>query len=255
MVVEAVNSNHEVADKTNKKYFSDYNYADPAISISRTDRPEYAHIVNWVEEKSKVLDLACGDGSLGERLIKEKGCEVWGIKVDKNGVDQAELKGIHAVHGDIDMGLNFPDKSFNYVIINVTLQMVYRPDFVLGEAVRVGRKVIVSFPNFAHIIARGEMMLIGRMPRSTLYGRNWYDTRHIHMFSYKDFKRYACPKKQRFFGLLRNCVPQTSEIGLTIERSTFLGLDSIRESALAAMMPNLFSGTCILMVSGNDENA
>lgn len=209
--------------------YHDYRFPDPDKAISRTKRPEYAIIREWIEPGSKVLDLGCGDGSLGEILIKEKKCEVYGIEIDENGVKQAIRKGVHAVKGNMDDGLNFPDDSFDYVVINVTLQMVYRPDFVTVEALRVGKKVIVSFPNFAHIYARLEMLL-GRMPRSPLFGYKWYNTRHIHMFSYKDFTEFV------------------RALNAEILKKEFLWLDSRTKNVLARLFPNLFSGTCILMV-------
>jgi methionine biosynthesis protein MetW len=134
--------------------------------------------------------------------------------------------------GDVDEGLDFPDKSFDFVVINVTLQMVYRPGFVLREALRVGGSVIVSFPNVAHIVSRLELLLLGRYPRLPLYGYNWHDTRHIHLFSYKDFVDFV-----------REC-------GGVVQKSVFFGLDSKSESLLARLLPNLFSRECILLVEG-----
>ncbi len=125
-----------MSDKTSKRYYSDYGYSQD----SGITRPEYKYIVDWIERGSKVLDLGCGDGSLGALLIKEKDCEVHGIEVSKAGVDAAQKKGVKAVVGDVDEGLGFPDATFDYVVINVTLQMVYRPGFVLKEALRWGRR-------------------------------------------------------------------------------------------------------------------
>jgi methionine biosynthesis protein MetW len=216
--------------KIKSRPYHDYLYPDPKKAISRTQRPEYNIIKEWIEPNSKVLDLGCGNGSLGEILIKEKNCEVHGIEIDKNGVKQAIRKGVHATQGNMDMGLNFPDDSFDYTIINVTLQMVYRPDLVATEALRVGKKAIISFPNFAHIYARFEMLLLGRMPRSPLFGYKWYNTRHIHMFSYKDFIEFM------------------KELNAKVIKKEFLWLDSKTKNILARLFPNLFSGTVILMV-------
>lgn len=205
---------------------SDYVYSLNSSGI----RPEYKYIIDWIEKGSKVLDLGCGNGSLGSLLMKEKDCEVHGIESSRSGVESALNKGVHADIGDIDEGLDFPDKSFDYVVINVTLQMVYRPGFVLGEALRVGKKVIVSFPNFAHWAARLEIFLLGRMPRKPLYGYRWHNTKHIHLFSYYDFCNYL------------------EEINAKITKKVFFGYDSEHESLLALIFPNLFSMEAILLI-------
>lgn len=193
-------------------------------------RPEYKYIVDWIENGSKVLDLGCGNGSLGSLLINQKGCEVHGIESSRSGVESALNKGVQAIIGDIDEGLDFPDSSFDYVVINVTLQMVYRPGFVLGEALRVGKKVIVSFPNLAHWVARLELFLLGRMPRKPLYGYRWHNTKHIHLFSYNDFGNYM------------------EEIDAKITKKVFFGYDSEHESFIAGIFPNLFSMEAILLI-------
>jgi methionine biosynthesis protein MetW len=215
-----------MAGKTSKQYYTDYGYSSESSGV----RPEYKYIIDWVEKGSKVLDLGCGDGSLGSLLIKQKNCEVHGIDVSKSGVESALKKRVHAVVGDMDEGLDFSDGSFDYVVINVTLQMVYRPGFVMKEALRVGKKVIVSFPNVAHWAARLELLLLGRMPRKPLYGYRWHNTRHIHLFSYRDFRDYL------------------EEINAKVIRKVFLGWDSEHESFLARIFPNLFSMEAILMV-------
>jgi methionine biosynthesis protein MetW len=229
-VVVSLFLNRRLAERESRPY-SDYGYPDPAERVVSTQRPEYRYIVNWVEPGSRVLDLGCGDGSLGELLIREKGCEVWGIEIDENGVKQALRKGVKAEVGNVDAGLGFPDRSFDYVVMNVTLQMVYRPDFVLREMLRVGRRAIVSFPNFAHIFARLELLFLGRFPQSTLYGYQWYNTRHIHPLSCKDFTTYIRKLGAR-----------------VVRRQPLWVLDTSRPFFLSSLFPNLFSGTCIFMV-------
>lgn len=177
------------SDKRSKEYYSRYEEAgkDYASTDKVWYRSRYDTVMNWIREGSKVLDLGCGEGSLGALLIRQKNCTVYGIEIDKRGVEQAIKKGVKAEVGDLDMGLSYPDNSFDYVILNETLYMVYDPERVLQEALRVGREVIVSFPNFAFWYARLEILLRGGFPKSVLYGYNWYDTRQIHMFSYRDF--------------------------------------------------------------------
>lgn len=227
-VIRSMKADYEM--KMSRPY-PNYAYPEPNEVIHRMERPEYKYIVEWIEPKSKVLDLGCGDGSLGELLIKNKKCEVYGIEIDENGVKQSIAKGIEVTQGNMDEGLNFKfkDKFFGCVVINVTLQMVYRPDFVMAEALRVGKKVIVSFPNFAHIIARLEMLL-GRFPKSPLFGYEWYNTRHIHLFSINDFMEYM------------------KKLKVEIVKKEFLWLDSKSENILSDLFPNLFSGTAIFMV-------
>jgi len=209
----------------------DYVYSLDSYGV----RPEYKYIVDWIEKGSKVLDLGCGNGSLGSLLIKQKGCEVYGIESSGSGVESALNKGVHAIIGDIDEGLDFSDSSFDYVVINVTLQMVYMPGFVLGEALRVGKKVIVSFPNLAHWAARLELFLLGRMPRKPLYGYRWHNTKHIHLFSYNDFNNYL------------------EEINAKTTKKVFLGYDSEHESLMAGIFPNLFSMEAILMIKNESQ--
>lgn len=212
--------------KINKQYYADYGYSSDSESI----RPEYKYIVNWIKRESKVLDLGCGNGSLGNLLIKQNNCDVYGLEISKSGVESALNKGVKAVVADIDEGLDFPSNSFDYVVINVTLQMIYKPSFVLKEALRVGKKVIVSFPNLSHWVSRMELCLLGRMPHKPLYGYKWHDTRHIHLFSYKDFCRYL------------------KEINTRIVNKVFFGYDSAHESIFASIMPNLFCAEAILML-------
>lgn len=215
-----------MSNKTNEQYPSNYEYSLESYGV----RPEYKYIVDWIENDSKVLDLGCGNGSLGSLLIKQKNCDVYGIETSKSGVESALNKGVHATIGDIDDGLEFSDNSFDYVVINVTLQMVYRPDVVLNEALRVGKKVIVSFPNFAHWAARLELLLLGRMPRKPLYGYKWYNTRHIHLFSYSDLCKYL------------------DEHEVNVTKKVFFGYDSKHESLIASIFPNIFSMEAIIMI-------
>lgn len=217
-------------DKTSKKYFADYGYKSPDESITGTERAEYKFIEKWIDKNSKVLDLGCGDGSLGERLIKNLNCDVYGIEISENGVKQSIAKRVKAEIGDIDLGLKFDDSFFDFVIINVTLQMVYQPEYVLKEALRTGKKVIVSFPNFGYFKSRLQLLLRGKFPAKPLHGCKWYNTRHIHLFSYKDF------------------IELLDLTGAKIIKKEFFKGDSLNTGFLAGIWPNMFSMECILMV-------
>lgn len=156
-------------------------------SIEKVERKEFKPIIEWVKPNTKVLDVGCGIRSLGQSLITEKNCEVWGVDISNNAIHRAEKKGIKASIHDIDLELKFNDDCFDYVILCDVLEHIYRPRFALEEALRVGGSVIVSSPNVAYWIARLQLLL-GRFPRAPLFGYEWYNTQHIHLFSYRDFK-------------------------------------------------------------------
>jgi methionine biosynthesis protein MetW len=206
---------------------ADYGYAQRAGAP--VDRPEYATLIGWTPRGSRVLDVGCGDGSLGARLIAERGAEVTGLDLDPTGVEIARSRGLDARVADVDAGLPFPDRRFDVSIMNVTLHMVYRPGFVLCELLRVSRIALVTFPNVAHLFARFELMA-GRFPRRPLYGRHWYDTRHIHLFSWTDFRDLL------------------DELGAGVTAARHFGRDSRSESWLAARWPNLFATICLARI-------
>jgi methionine biosynthesis protein MetW len=149
-------------------------------------RLEFDTIVDWIEPKTKIMDFGCGDGTLGKKLINKKNCEVYGIDISKIAVRSAIEKGLIAEKGDLDKTTNYPENHFDYIILCDVLEHVFDPLTVLREALRIGLRVIVSFPNFAMLPARLEL-ITGHFPKSPLFGYNWYDTQHIHMFSISDF--------------------------------------------------------------------
>ena len=216
--------------KALKPYYSDYGYRPLSEGLQTIERPEYPFVLRWVTPGASVIDLGCGEGSLGRLLIEGLGCRVAGIDVSAEGVGQAQAKGIEAKLGDIDLGIDYPDGAFDFAILNVTLQMVYQPAKVLAEALRVGRKAVVSFPNVAHWRARVDLLLSGRFPRAPLYGHPWHRTRHIHLFSYRDFCTLL------------------SEQGVDILDSAFHKGDSKTTGLLARAWPNLFSAVCLTLL-------
>lgn len=165
-------------------------------------REEFKPIVEWVAPQSKVLDVGCGVGTLG-KLLMDKGCIVYGVDISPTAVERAREKGVKAEVWDVDNGLKFDDNSFDYVILCDVLEHVHKPRFVFEESLRVGRSVIVASPNFAFIKARLELLFLGRFPRAPLFGYQWYDTQHIHLFSYKDFldliKELNCIVSNKWF--------------------------------------------------------
>ena len=152
----------------------------------------YSLIEEMIEPKSKVLDLGCGNGYLLKLLKDKKHIKGNGIEISQNEVIQCLEKGLSVIQGDIDEGLKqFADKSYDYVILNQTLQSTYNPDYVLEEMLRVGKKCIVSFPNFAYWRVRLYYLIKGNMPKSKVLPFEWYNTPNIHLLTIKDFFEFA----------------------------------------------------------------
>ena len=149
---------------------------------------EYRTILDWVRQESAVLDLGCGDGELLSQLVQGKNVRGQGIEIDEQAIYKCVAKGISVFHEDIDNGLpEYGDKSFDYVILSQSFQQVRKPDEVLTEALRVGRQVIISFPNFAHYSARYHYSIKGRAPVTPSLPYEWYDTPNTHFLSISDF--------------------------------------------------------------------
>ena len=151
---------------------------------------EYEVIAEMVEEASRVLDLGCGPGDLLAMLMREKRVTGSCVDIDEIHVGECVRKGLSVFQGDIDQGLqDYADHSYDYVILNDTLQMTHKPQYVINEMVRVGRKAIISFPNFAHLKVRIRLFFTGRMPRSRNLPFEWHERPNIHLTTFKDFKR------------------------------------------------------------------
>jgi len=159
-------------------------------------KPEHSVILDLVTPASSVLDLGCGDGELLALLKKEKQVvKSEGIEIDEQSIYKCVAKGLSVFHGDIDSGLaEYQDNSFDYVILNQSFQQVKKPEAVLHESLRVGRKVIVGFPNFAYYKARFHLAVVGRAPITRSLPYEWYDTPNIHFLSIADFVDF-CRKK------------------------------------------------------------
>lgn len=164
-----------------------YRYSKDSV----TDRLEYSVIRPWVRKKSRVIDLACGDGSLLKLLRQKKDILGEGIELSFSGVKSARQKGMKVFRGRIDTKLRYPDKFFDLAICNVTIQMVTYPEKVITEMARISKKQIISFPNFGFLPNRLEMLLFGRMPRTMLVGHSWYSTGFSHQLSIADFLAFC----------------------------------------------------------------
>jgi methionine biosynthesis protein MetW len=164
--------------------------------VFNTIRLDHQVIYQAVDVGSHVLDLGCGDGELLSLLEKEKQVSGQGIELDEQAIYKCVEKGLSVFHSDIDSGLSeYPDQSFDYVILNQSLQEVKKADLVIQEALRVGKKVIVGFPNFAYLKARLMLFFRGKAPITKSLPYNWYDTPNLRFLSISDFKAF-CAKKQ-----------------------------------------------------------
>ncbi len=159
-------------------------------------RPDLAAIAAHVNPDSRVLDIGCGDGDLMGVLEAEKGCDARGLELDAALVGRCVARGLSVVQGDANTDLaNYPDKAFDYAILSQTLQTATRPDLMLDELLRVGRRAFVSFPNFAHWRTRTALLLGGRMPVTRALPVSWYATDNIHHVTVDDFRDLANAKR------------------------------------------------------------
>lgn len=163
-----------------------------------TLRPDLAAISAHVAPDARVLDIGCGDGQLMAVLESEKGCDARGLELDPILVERCVSRGLSVVQGDANSDLaNYPDKAFDYAILSQTLQTAIRPDLMLDELLRVGRRAFVSFPNFAHWRTRTALMTGGRMPVTRALPVTWYATENIHHVTIEDFRDLAKAKGAR----------------------------------------------------------
>ena len=174
-----------------------------------------------------MLDLGCGSGELLALLVQNKQVRAQGIEIDEQAIYACVARGLSVFHGDIDTGLaDYADRSFDYVLLNQSLQQVKKIETVLNDALRVGRKVIIGFPNFAHVTARFQIFFRGRTPVTPSLPYEWYDTPNLHFLSISDFTQY-CTKHR-----------------IAIEQSIFLG--TRRKDRV---LPNLLARTGIFLVA------
>ncbi|MCS6972439.1 MAG: methionine biosynthesis protein MetW [Turneriella sp.] len=160
-----------------------------------TERIDYRIILRLVEPKSRVLDMGCGDGELLYLLNKKLQTRSQGIEIDHDQIMKCVERGIHVLLGDLDSGLtDFQENSFDYVILNNALQELRYPDDVIKDALRVGKRLIVGFPNFAYIKARLQFFFLGKTPITPSLPFAWYESPNLHLLTIRDFKEY-CAKR------------------------------------------------------------
>ncbi len=164
-------------------------------------------ICDLVAPNTKVLDVGCGNGELLELLTTRKNVDARGVEISQEGVNRCVIKGLSVVQGDADTDLEtYPDEAFDYVIMSNAIQATDRPKEVLRQMLRIGKRGIVSFPNFAHWLVRFQIGIKGHMPLTEKLPIPWYETPNVHFCSIKDFDSLA------------------KEIGARVERK--IGFDS-----------------------------
>jgi methionine biosynthesis protein MetW len=190
-------------------------------------RQDYSIILDWIKNDSSVLDLGCHEGELLSLIVKEKNARAQGIEIDEQAIYKCVELGLGVSHQDIDNGLSeYCDESFDYVILNQSIQQVKKPDVVLREALRVAKEVIVGFPNFAHYSSRFQIFFRGRTPLTPSLPYQWYETPNLHFLSISDFRDY-CQRQD-----------------IRIKKSAFIG-----NNAFYGLLPNLFAQTGLFLIS------
>ena len=194
--------------------------------------PEHKLILDLIESGTRVLDLGCGEGDLLLALKVLRGVRAAGIELSEACIQACVAKGLFSVHhGDLDEGLaDYPDQSVDYVVSTNTIQVLHRPMVLIREMARVGKRCIVSFPNFAHWRVRLQLLLKGRMPKTFQLPHEWYETLNIHLTTIHDFRDF-CRKA-----------------GLKVLREIPLRTSAPGKSTEVRLLPNLRADTAIFIL-------
>lgn len=195
-------------------------------------RLNYSIITDIVDKGSKILDLGCGEGDLLAKLIEEKGVNGLGVEINQDAAISSLEKGLSVIQADIDEGLKgFEDNQYDWVILNQTLQSTEKPDYVIDEMLRVGRKAVVSFPNFAYWKVRFYLFFFGKMPKSKILPFEWYNTPNIHLLTVNDFYEF-CKKRN-----------------INILKSVFMTRANVKKNFFIRKLSNFFAEEVIFVIS------
>ena len=193
----------------------------------------YEIISELLPNNTRVLDIGCGDGTLINFLSKEKNIDVRGLELDEENVETCISKGLSVIEGDAETELGqFPDKSFDFVILSQTLQAFYNPVTVLEHLLRIGKSSIVSIPNFGYWKVRTSLLFFGRMPETRSLPYKWYDTPNLHMCTIKDFYE-LCNSRN---------ISMKKIIGINNNKTSLIHNNNIK-------LKNLFSEVGIFLIS------
>ena len=180
-------------------------------------KQEFKIISDLIDENSHVLDVGCGDGILMEYLVKEKKVNIRGIEISKTKVQNCIAKGLTIIEGNAEEDLKqFPDKSFDYVVLSQTLQAFLNPEKVINELLRIGKQAIVTIPNFGYWKIRLHLLLKGTMPITRTLPNEWYNTPNIHLCTIKDFVYFS---KDKNFKLSKSIALRSNQLSYIKDRN------------------------------------
>ena len=163
-------------------------------------KKEFRIIADLIEKNSRVLDVGCGDGELMSFILNNISNDIRGIEISKSNVQKCISKGLTVIEGDAEKDLfQFPDSSYDFVVLSQTLQAFLNPEKVLDELLRVGKRAIVTIPNFGHWRVRLNLLLKGTMPITKTLPHKWYNTPNLHMCTIKDFFYYVKSREIKIF--------------------------------------------------------
>ena len=176
-------------------------------------KKEFKVIADLLPKNVRVLDVGCGDGSLMNLLIKEKNIQARGLELVEENVKKCIYKGLPVIEGNAETELHqFPNQSFDFVILSQTLQAFYNPEKVLKDLLRIGKSVIISIPNFGYWKVRTKLLFFGKMPVTKTLPNTWYNTPNLHMCTIKDFFHFCLEKNIKINKAVGVNEDKTSEI-------------------------------------------
>ena len=176
-------------------------------------KKEFKIISELIENNTRVLDVGCGDGTLMKYLKDEKNVDTRGLEISKNNVQNCTSKGLSVIEGNAEKDLHqFPNSSFDYVILSQTLQAFYNPEKVIDDLLSLANKAIVTIPNFGYWKVRIHLLLKGTMPVTENLPNEWYNTPNLHMCTIKDFFNFCSKKKIELYKSIALNDEKTSEI-------------------------------------------